>query len=108
MGNFLRVNTISMKLLSYAMDYWSKGNLKALFLEHEGYFGSVGCLLELIAQREDYLTQQKNMRNGLVNGITSDEAEASETTTLHNGAHSSEITSGSLSQSNNTTQGFDK
>lgn len=45
-GNFLRVNPISMKLLAYAMDYWSKGTLKALFLEHEGYFGAVGCLLQ--------------------------------------------------------------
>ncbi|MGH0145411.1 UNVERIFIED_CONTAM: hypothetical protein FKN15_040341 [Acipenser sinensis] len=34
-GNFLRINTLSMKLLAYAMDYWSKGQLKALFLEHE-------------------------------------------------------------------------
>ncbi|XP_026676416.1 pantothenate kinase 3-like, partial [Diaphorina citri] len=34
-GNFLRVNPISMKLLAYAMDYWSKGTQKALFLEHE-------------------------------------------------------------------------
>ena len=34
-GNFLRTNTISMKLLAYAMDYWSKGTLKALFLKHE-------------------------------------------------------------------------
>lgn len=24
-----------MKLLAYAMDYWSKGQLKALFLRHE-------------------------------------------------------------------------
>ncbi|KAK1175166.1 pantothenate kinase 3-like [Acipenser oxyrinchus oxyrinchus] len=47
-GNFLRINTLSMKLLAYAMDYWSKGQLKALFLEHEGYFGSVGALLELL------------------------------------------------------------
>ncbi|XP_031733281.1 pantothenate kinase 2, mitochondrial isoform X2 [Anarrhichthys ocellatus] len=47
-GNFLRVNTLSMKLLAYAMDYWSKGQLKALFLQHEGYFGAVGALLELL------------------------------------------------------------
>lgn len=45
-GNFLRVNPISMKLLAYAMDYWSKGQLKALFLEHEGYFGAMGCLIQ--------------------------------------------------------------
>lgn len=37
-GNFLRINTISMKLLAYALDYWSKGQLKALFLEHEVRF----------------------------------------------------------------------
>ncbi|GFT82620.1 pantothenate kinase 1 [Nephila pilipes] len=47
-GNFLRNNTISMKLLAYAMEFWSRGALKALFLEHEGYFGSVGCLLEMM------------------------------------------------------------
>lgn len=45
-GNFLRVNEISMNLLSYAMDFWSNGQTKALFLQHEGYFGAVGCLLE--------------------------------------------------------------
>lgn len=37
-GNFLRVNTISMKLLAYAMEYWSDGAMKALFLEHEVNF----------------------------------------------------------------------
>jgi len=49
-GNFLRTNTISMKLLAYAMDYWSKGTLKALFLKHEGYFGACGALLELMTR----------------------------------------------------------
>ncbi|CAD5113056.1 unnamed protein product [Dimorphilus gyrociliatus] len=34
-GNFLRVNSLSMKMLAYAMDFWSKGQLKALFLRHE-------------------------------------------------------------------------
>lgn len=44
-GNFLRVNPISMKLLAFAMDYWSDHTLKALFLEHEGYFGCLGTIL---------------------------------------------------------------
>ena len=39
-GNFLRRNAIAMKLLAYAMDYWSKGTMKALFLKHE-----VCCLI---------------------------------------------------------------
>ncbi|XP_037939913.1 pantothenate kinase 3-like isoform X2 [Teleopsis dalmanni] len=45
-GNFLRVNPISAKLLAYAMNFWSNGNTKAIFLEHEGYFGALGCLLQ--------------------------------------------------------------
>ena len=34
-GNFLRINTIAMRSLSTAMEYWSKGTMKALFCEHE-------------------------------------------------------------------------
>lgn len=52
-GNFLRINAVSMRLLSGAMDYWSNGAMKALFCEHEGYFGAVGCLLELIRSKEE-------------------------------------------------------
>ncbi|XP_033887447.1 pantothenate kinase 1 isoform X2 [Acipenser ruthenus] len=53
-GNFLRINMVSTKLLAYAMDFWSKGQLKALFLEHEGYFGAVGALLELLKMSDDF------------------------------------------------------
>lgn len=56
-GNFLRVNPISMKLLAYAMDYWSKGTLKALFLEHEGYFGAIGCLIQFNGEISDNETE---------------------------------------------------
>lgn len=49
-GNFLRQNSIAMKLLAFAMDYWSKGTMKALFLKHEGYFGASGALLELMTK----------------------------------------------------------
>lgn len=47
-GNFLRINPIAMTLLAKAMEYWSQGDMKALFCKHEGYFGAVGCLLELM------------------------------------------------------------
>uniref|UniRef100_A0A336MQ19 pantothenate kinase n=1 Tax=Culicoides sonorensis TaxID=179676 RepID=A0A336MQ19_CULSO len=56
-GNFLRVNPISMKLLAYAMDYWSKGTLKALFLEHEGYFGAIGCLLQFNGELNEHINE---------------------------------------------------
>jgi type II pantothenate kinase len=44
-GNFLRGNKISQRRLSFAIDYWSKGEMEALFLEHEGYFGALGAFL---------------------------------------------------------------
>ena len=44
-GNYLCNNKLSMRMLAYAMEYWSQGTNKALFLEHEGYFGALGSLL---------------------------------------------------------------
>mmetsp|Transcript_26256 Transcript_26256/g.39749 ORF Transcript_26256/g.39749 Transcript_26256/m.39749 type:complete len:595 (-) Transcript_26256:156-1940(-) len=45
-GNFLRQNSISQHRLSYAINYWSKGEMEALFLEHEGYLGALGSFLK--------------------------------------------------------------
>ena len=44
-GNFLRRNPIAARFLSIAIDYWSDGQAKALFLKHEGYFGALGAFL---------------------------------------------------------------
>lgn len=54
-GSFLRENIISQRRLSYAIDYWSKGEMEALFLEHEGYFGALGAFLmsQKIEEREE-------------------------------------------------------
>lgn len=35
-----------MHTLSYAINFWSKGTMKALFLRHEGYLGAVGAFLK--------------------------------------------------------------
>ncbi|CAD5220687.1 unnamed protein product [Bursaphelenchus xylophilus] len=55
-GNFLRVNPLAARLLAYAMEFWSKGTKRALFLNHEGYFGAVGCLDKLVE-----VTQSRNI-----------------------------------------------
>lgn len=44
-GNFLRNNKISQRRLAYAINYWSKGEMEALFLEREGYLGALGAFL---------------------------------------------------------------
>eukprot|EP00903_Cladosiphon_okamuranus_P013302 g12399.t1 len=44
-GNFLRHNHLSGQQLAFAIDYWSSGEMEALFLEHEGYCGALGSFL---------------------------------------------------------------
>lgn len=44
-GNYLCNNELSTRMLAYAMEYWSQGSIKALFLKHEGYFGALGSML---------------------------------------------------------------
>ena len=44
-GTFLQHNIISQQRLAYSIDYWSQGEMEALFLEHEAYFGALGAFL---------------------------------------------------------------
>lgn len=60
-GNFLRHNVISQKRLAYAINFWSRGKMEALFLEHEGYFGAIGAFLlhqGIIADKHGNVAQQ--------------------------------------------------
>jgi len=45
-GNFLRNNILAMRMLSYALAYWSNNTIEAIFLKHEGYFGAVGTFFD--------------------------------------------------------------
>lgn len=47
-GSFLRHNPISCRRLAFAIDFWSAGNMEALFLVHEGYFGALGTFLHSV------------------------------------------------------------
>ncbi|KAI9099415.1 fumble-domain-containing protein [Phlyctochytrium arcticum] len=44
-GFFIRGHPITMNTLSYAINFWSKGKIMALFLRHEGYLGAMGAFL---------------------------------------------------------------
>ena len=35
-----------MNTISFAVDYWSKGEMKAMFLRHEGFLGALGAFLQ--------------------------------------------------------------
>jgi len=76
-GNFLRINEISMRLLAQAMHFWSQGATKALFCRHEGYFGAIGCLLSLMKTQLHNHNQEENSSNG---------DDQHNTTTMNNGS----------------------
>ncbi|KAL0481588.1 type II pantothenate kinase [Acrasis kona] len=45
-GYFIRDHPTTMRSLSYAVNFWSAGQIKAMFLKHEGYLGSMGAFIE--------------------------------------------------------------
>ncbi|CAO3695644.1 unnamed protein product [Rhizopus microsporus] len=45
-GCFIRGHPITMNTLSYAINFWSNGEMKALFLRHEGHLGATGAFLK--------------------------------------------------------------
>ncbi|KAF5741074.1 putative Pantothenate kinase [Tripterygium wilfordii] len=44
-GFFIRGQAYTMDTISVAVKYWSKGEAKAMFLEHEGFLGALGAFL---------------------------------------------------------------
>ena len=45
-GFFLRHRPVSLHTISFAINYWSKGEVVAHFLRHEGYLGAIGAFLK--------------------------------------------------------------
>ncbi|KAL5728908.1 pantothenate kinase [Ranunculus cassubicifolius] len=44
-GFFIRGHAYTMDTISYAVQYWSKGGIEAMFLRHEGFLGAIGSLM---------------------------------------------------------------
>ena len=43
---YYRHHPVSLHTISYAVNFWSKGEVKANFLRHEGYLGAIGAFLK--------------------------------------------------------------
>jgi type II pantothenate kinase len=70
-GSFLSQNMISQRRLSFAIDFWSKGTMEALFLEHEGYFGALGAFLlsqNIVEHEEGFGFRWDSNPNNVVQG----------------------------------------
>lgn len=46
-GFFIRGHPYTMETISYAIHFWSKGEMAAKFLRHEGFLGAVGAFLKV-------------------------------------------------------------
>jgi pantothenate kinase len=44
-GGFVQDNPYVWARLTYAIHFWSKSEMEALFLSHDGYLGALGALL---------------------------------------------------------------
>ncbi|XP_065317770.1 4'-phosphopantetheine phosphatase-like isoform X2 [Gordionus sp. m RMFG-2023] len=52
-GFFIRGHPVTMHTITYAINFWSKGQIKPLFLRHEGYLGAVGAFLKGLKPNEE-------------------------------------------------------
>lgn len=52
-GCFIRGHATTIATLSYAIRFWSKGSMRAMFLRHEGFLGSIGAWIKNI-ERIDF------------------------------------------------------
>ncbi|XP_053546322.1 4'-phosphopantetheine phosphatase [Bombina bombina] len=45
-GFFIRGHPVTMHTITYSINFFSKGEVQALFLRHEGYLGAIGAFLK--------------------------------------------------------------
>ncbi|KAK8714867.1 hypothetical protein V6N13_042212 [Hibiscus sabdariffa] len=58
-GFFIRGHAYTMDTISVAVNFWSKGEAKAMFLRHEGFLGALGAFMSYEKQCLDGLTVHK-------------------------------------------------
>ncbi|KAM7468651.1 hypothetical protein LguiB_016213 [Lonicera macranthoides] len=54
-GFFIRSHAYTMDTISVAVNFWSKGEAKAMFLRHEGFLGALGAFMNYQKQSLDDL-----------------------------------------------------
>jgi len=58
-GYFIREHRYTMDTISYGVNFWSSGSMKALFLQHDGYLGALGALV----LRDEHKDADRRMTN---------------------------------------------
>ncbi|XP_076893041.1 pantothenate kinase 1-like [Bidens hawaiensis] len=68
-GYFIRGHAYTMDTISVAVDFWSKGEAKAMFLRHEGFLGALGAFTNYQLVEESPSTTEDDNRNLLVEDL---------------------------------------
>nr|XP_006823846.1 PREDICTED: pantothenate kinase 4-like [Saccoglossus kowalevskii] len=68
-GYFIRGQPVTMSTITFAMNYWSKGEVQGLFLRHEGYLGAIGAFLKG-AEEDDTVKYQWGENYAGSSGLT--------------------------------------
>jgi type II pantothenate kinase len=58
-GSYISGHKQTIHTLSYAVNFWSKGDMKSYFLRHEGYLGSVGAFM--MGPNSEYVDESKTV-----------------------------------------------
>ncbi|KAK1552292.1 hypothetical protein Q3G72_014005 [Acer saccharum] len=62
-GFFIRSHAFTMDTISVAVNFWSKGEAKAMFLNHEGFLGALGAFMSYKkCGRDDSISPQLGQR----------------------------------------------
>ncbi|XP_032904017.1 4'-phosphopantetheine phosphatase isoform X3 [Amblyraja radiata] len=59
-GFFIRGHPVTMHTITYSINYFTKGEVQALFLRHEGYLGAIGAFLKGAEEDSKHLFQYPN------------------------------------------------
>ncbi|GAA47929.1 type II pantothenate kinase [Clonorchis sinensis] len=55
-GFFIRGHGLTMELITFAVNFWSAGAHRALFLRHEGYLGAIGAFIKAVNDSDESKT----------------------------------------------------
>lgn len=71
-GYFIRNHIPTISKISFAISFWSKGQINAHFLLHEGYLGGFGALMfdsnvTLYEKSMAYISKKKQQLTGIIN-----------------------------------------
>ena len=62
-GFFIRGHPYTMEIISYAIKFWSQGEMGAMFLRHEGFLGAMGAFMQVQNGLQSAVTPVKGLKD---------------------------------------------